>query len=238
MQVVILAGGIATRLRPLTEKIPKSMLPVSGKPFLEHQLSLLRSNGVVDVVLCVGFLAHMITEYFGDGSRFGVRIVYSHEGEVLLGTGGAVRKAAPLLQQEFAVAYGDSYLMIDYADLFRTFRKSGLPATMVVYRNEDRWDRSNVKVDDNKVAFYSKGDRPPDTFYIDAGVSMFRKDSLDLLPPEDPVGLDQLQQILTSRQMLGAYETSQRFYEIGSFTGLHELQEVFAILPSSTIARV
>jgi NDP-sugar pyrophosphorylase family protein len=218
------------RLRPLTETVPKSMLLVSGKPFLEHQISLLRSHGITDIVLCVGHLAHMIVDYFEDGSKFGVQLVYSQEEEPLLGTGGALRKAAHLLKEDFAVTYGDSYLMIDYADLFRTFRQSRLPATMVVYRNEDRWDRSNVVVDGGKVAFYSKSERPPNTAYIDAGVSVFRKDTLHLLPPEDPVGLDRLLHDLTNRRLLGAYESQQRFYEIGSFSGLGELQQVFATL--------
>jgi NDP-sugar pyrophosphorylase family protein len=234
VQVVILAGGLASRLRPLTEKIPKSMLTVSGKPFLEHQIALLRSHGVTDVVLCVGFLAHMIEDYFGDGSRFGVRLSYSQEGAPLLGTGGAIRKAAPLLQDIFAVAYGDSYLMVDYADLFRSFRASGYPAAMVVYRNEDRWDRSNVVVEGERVAFYSKDERPPNTVYIDAGVSILRKDTLRLLPPGDPVGLDHLMRDLTRQGLLGAYETQQRFYEIGSFSGLEELQRIFATLPAQT----
>jgi NDP-sugar pyrophosphorylase family protein len=231
VQAVILAGGVAMRLRPLTETVPKSMLLVSGKPFLEHQISLLRSHGITEIVLCVGHLAQMIVDYFEDGSRFGVQLAYSHEGEPLLGTGGALRKAAPLLKEDFAVTYGDSYLMIDYADLFRIFRESKLPATMVVYRNEDRWDRSNVVVDGGKVAFYSKSERPPNTVYIDAGVSVFRKDALRLLPPEDPVGLDRLLHDLTNRQLLGAYESQQRFYEIGSFSGLQELQRAFAALP-------
>ena len=219
------------RLRPLTETVPKSMLLVSGRPFLEHQISLLRSHGVTDIVLCVGHLAQMIVDYFGDGSKFGVQLAYSHEGEPLLGTGGALRKAAPLLKEDFAVTYGDSYLMIDYPDLFRIFRESKLPATMVVYRNEDRWDRSNVVVDGGKVAFYSKSERPPNTVYIDAGVSVFRKDALSFLPPEEPVGLDRLLHDLTNRHLLGAYESQQRFYEIGSFSGLQELQQVFATLP-------
>lgn len=212
------------------------MLPVSGKPFLEHQISLLRSHGITDIVLCVGYLAHMIADFFGDGSKFGVRLAYSQEGEPLLGTGGAVRKAAPLLKEEFVVTYGDSYLMIDYADLFRTFRASRLPAAMVVYRNEDRWDRSNVMVGGGKVTFYSKGERPPNTVYIDAGVSVFRKDTLDLLPPQDPVGLDRLLQDLTQRHLLGAYESQQRFYEIGSFSGLQELQQMFTTLPGKSAA--
>ena len=207
------------------------MLIVSGKPFLEHQIALLRSHGITDVVLCVGFMAHMIEDYFGDGSRFGVCLKYSQEGEPLLGTGGAIRNAAPLLQDDFVVAYGDSYLMIDYEDLFHSFRASGLSASMAVYRNEDRWDRSNVVVEEGKVTFYSKIERPPNTVYIDAGVSALRKETLRMLPPESPVGLDRLLHDLTNRRLLGAYESQQRFYEIGSFSGLEELQRIFATLP-------
>jgi hypothetical protein len=126
--------------------------------------------------------------------------------------------------------------MIDYTELFRIFRKSGLPATMVVHRNEDRWDRSNVVVDGGKVVFYSKSERPPNTVYIDAGVSILRKDTLHLLPPENPVGLDRLMQDLTNQRLLGAYESQQRFYEIGSFSGLQELQQVFTTLPKGSVA--
>jgi NDP-sugar pyrophosphorylase family protein len=172
----------------------------------------------------------MIMNYFEDGSKFGVRLAYSQEGEPLLGTVGAVRKAVQLLKEDFAILYGDSYLMIDYVDLFRTFRESKMPATMVVYRNEDRWDRSNVVVEGRKVVFYSKSERPPNTIYIDAGMSVLRKDTLRLLPSENPVGLDRLLHDLTNQQLLGAYETQQRFYEIGSFSGLQELQQVFTNL--------
>ena len=235
MQAVILAGGVAMRLRPLTEKVPKAMLPIAGKPFLEHQIALLRANGINEIVVCVGFLSSAIIDYFGDGSRFGVHITYSHEGEPLLGTGGAVRKAAPLLQDVFVVTYGDSYLMIDYADLFRRFAATNLPAMMVVYRNEDRWDRSNVVLTDGMVSFYSKGERPPNTVYIDAGVSIYRKYALGMLPAKDPVGLDVLLHDLTNKQKLGAYETEQRFYEIGSFAGLEELQQIFTKVVPTTV---
>jgi MurNAc alpha-1-phosphate uridylyltransferase len=236
LQAVILAGGLATRLRPLTETVPKSMLLVAGKPFLEHQIALLRRSAVHNVVLCVGYLSEMIQDYFGDGSRFGVTITYSRETETLLGTGGALRNAAPFLQEEFLVTYGDSYLMLDYHHVMQVFRSSGMPGMMVVHRNEDRWDRSNVIVEKNMVAFYSKTERRPNTVYIDAGVSAFRKETLRLLPQQDPVGLDVLLHDLTVQGRLHAYEAKQRFYEIGSLAGLNELQELLCASGDPSIA--
>ena len=236
MQAVILAGGLATRLRPLTETVPKSMLLVAGKPFLEHQIALLRKSAVHDIVLCVGYLSEMIQDYFGDGSRFGVTITYSRETETLLGTGGALRNAAPFLRNDFLVTYGDSYLMLDYDHVIRVFRNSGMPGMMVVYRNEDRWDRSNVIVENNVVKFYNKTERRPNTVYIDAGVSALRKETLQLLPPHDPVGLDVLLCDMTAQGCLHAYETKQRFYEIGSLAGLNELQELLSASGDPSIA--
>ena len=216
LQAVILAGGLATRLRPLTETVPKSMLLV------------LRKSAVHNIVLCVGFLSEMIQDYFGDGAEFGVTLTYSRENEALLGTGGALRHAAPFLEEDFMVTYGDSYLMLDYAHVMRVFRSSGMPGMMAVYRNEDRWDRSNVIVENNMVTFYSKTERRPNTVYIDAGVSALRKETLQLVPQHDPVGLDVLLRELTVQGRLYAYETRQRFYEIGSLAGLNELQELLS----------
>jgi MurNAc alpha-1-phosphate uridylyltransferase len=228
LQAVILAGGLATRLRPLTETVPKSMLLVAGKPFLEHQIALLRKSAVHNIVLCVGYLSEMIQDYFGDGSRLGVTLTYSRETKALLGTGGALCNAASYLSDDFLVTYGDSYLMLDYQHVMQVFRNSGMPGMMVVYRNEDRWDRSNVIVENSMVAFYSKTERRPNTVYIDAGVSALRKETLQMLPRNDPVGLDVLLRDLTIQGHLHAYETRQRFYEIGSLTGLNELQELLS----------
>ena len=236
LQAVILVGGLATRLRPLTETVPKSMLLVAGKPFLEHQIALLRKSAVRNIVLCVGYLSEMIQDYFGDGSRFGLTITYSRETETLLGTGGCLRHAAPFLEEDFLVTYGDSYLMLDYQHVMRVFRSSGMPGMMVVYRNEDRWDRSNVIVENNTVTFYSKTERRPNTVYIDAGVSALRKETLRLLPQHDPVGLDVLLHDLTLQGRLHAYEASQRFYEIGSFAGLNKLQELLSASGDPAIA--
>ncbi len=167
LPVVILAGGLATRLRPLTEKIPKSLVEVAGRPFLEHQIALLRKNGITEIFLCVGYLGAMIEERFGNGQQYGVRIAYSYDGDKLLGTGGAIKKVLPKLSEEFFVLYGDSYLPIDYQAVATHFRASGKPALMTVFRNDDAWDRSNVWFEEGILRLYSKTERHPKMHYID-----------------------------------------------------------------------
>src|SRR5258708_1931944 len=110
LPIAILAGGLATRLRPITETIPKALVEIAGEPFLAHQLHLLRANGYERVVMCVGYLGEMVRDFAGDGSQFGMQVEYSFDGEALLGTAGALRKALPLLADDFSVIYGDSYL--------------------------------------------------------------------------------------------------------------------------------
>src|SRR5882762_5153238 len=138
--VAILAGGLATRLRPLTEKIPKALLPVAGKPILAHQLRLLQSQGIRRVVLCAGYLGEMIEHDFGDGRDWGVKLEYSFDGPVLLGTGGALQRALPLLGEKFFVLYGDSYLPIEFAPVADCFERSGKLGLMTVFHNQDRFD--------------------------------------------------------------------------------------------------
>ena len=229
MQVAILAGGLATRLRPLTETMPKSMVRVAGRPFLEHQLELLAEQGVRDVVLCVGHLGEQIREHFGDGSAFGVRIRYSEEGDCLLGTAGALRRAEPLFDDRFFVLYGDSYLCLDYRDVMTRFEASDRLGLMVVYRNDDRWDRSNVVVESGLVRVYDKRERRPGMVYIDYGVSALRREALVAIPTDRAVSLEALYQDLIGRGELLAHEATRRFYEIGSFAGLAELEELLSV---------
>src|ERR1700751_1258719 len=172
LPVVILAGGLATRLRPLTEKIPKSLIEVAERPFLEHQIALLRENGISRLFLCVGHLGEMIEERFGGGSRFGVHISYSYDGSELLGTGGAIKKLLPKLPDVFFVLYGDAYLKIDYQAVADHFQKSARPALMTVFRNEDVWDRSNVWFEEGTLYRYSKTERLPQMRYIDYGLTI------------------------------------------------------------------
>jgi len=172
--VAILAGGLATRLRPITEKIPKSLVPVAGKPFLAHQLDLLQSRGLRRAVLCVGHLGEMIQRGFGDGKAFGLRLDYSFDGPEPLGTGGAIKRALPLLGDEFFVLYGDSYLPVEYRPIAEFFRHSGKLGCMTVYRNEGRYDTSNVVFRDGEIAVYDKKNRPPEMRHIDYGLSLFK----------------------------------------------------------------
>ena len=226
MQALILAGGLGTRLRPLTDELPKCMLPADGKPFLEHQLRLLASRGVRDVVLSLGHLGERVLEYFGNGRRLGVNLSYVWEREVPLGTGGAIRNAEALLRPEFFVTYGDSYLLLDYRDIMRRFRQSAALAMMVVYRNEDRLVPSNVVVRDGHVAAYDKTTRLPGMSFVNHGLSVLRRRALRLIPPGLPLSQEQFFQLLIRRRQLLAYETEQRFYEIGSFDGLAEFRQL------------
>jgi len=224
--VVILAGGLATRLRPLTEKIPKSLVEVAGRPFLEHQIALLRTNGVTEIFLCVGYLGEMIEELFGDGKRFGVDITYSYDGEKLLGTGGAIKKLLPKLPNDFFVLYGDSYLPIDYQAVAAHSRTSAKPALMTVFHNEDTWDRSNVWFEGETIRRYSKTERLSQMRYIDYGLTICSRSIFENCPANEPFDLAIVFEKLSQRGELAGYEVYQRFYEIGSHEGIKELDQL------------
>jgi NDP-sugar pyrophosphorylase family protein len=227
MQMVILAGGLGTRLRPLTYEIPKVLVPVDGKPFLHHQIELLKERGIHDIVLCVGHLADQIRAYFGDGSRLSVRIRYSEERGMLLGTAGALKNAQPLLEDDFFLLYGDAYLLVDYRGVMRYFRNAaGGLGLMVVYHNGDRYERSNVIVRDGRVTVYDKEGRTPGMEYINYGLSVLRKEALSLVPAGRPFSQEELYRLLIERGELLAWETKHRFYEVGSERGLAEFREL------------
>jgi NDP-sugar pyrophosphorylase family protein len=222
--VAILAGGLATRLRPITEKIPKSLVPIAGKPFLAHQLELLRSRGIHRAVLCIGYLGEMIQREFGDGSTYGLRLDYSFDGPKLLGTGGAIQRALPLLGDEFFVLYGDSYLPVEYRPVAEFFRRSGKLGLMTVYRNEGRYDISNVVFRDGEIAVYDKKNRPPEMRHIDYGLSLFKAPVFESYATDRPFDLTEVMGKLVRERQLAGYEVRERFYEIGSPTGLAELE--------------
>jgi len=222
--VAILAGGLATRLRPITEKIPKSLIPVAGRPFLAHQLELLRSRGIRRAVLCVGYLGEMIQREFGDGSTCGVKLEYAFDGPKLLGTGGALKRALPLLGAEFFALYGDSYLPIEYRPIAEFFRHSGKLGCMTVYRNEGRYDTSNVVFRDDEIVVYDKKSRRPEMRHIDYGLSLFQAAAFDAYPAATPFDLAEVMSRLVRERQLAGYEVRERFYEIGSPAGLAELE--------------
>jgi NDP-sugar pyrophosphorylase family protein len=224
--VAILAGGLATRLRPITEKIPKSLLPVAGKPFLAHQLELLYARGIRHAVLCVGHLGEMIQREFGDGNAFGMRLDYSFDGPKPLGTGGAIKRALPLLGDEFFVLYGDSYLPVEYRPIAEFFRHSGKLGCMTVYRNEGRYDTSNVVFRDGEIAVYDKKNRPPEMRHIDYGLSLFKASVFDSYSAGQPFDLAEVMGRLVREKQLAGYEVCERFYEMGSPAGLAELESL------------
>jgi NDP-sugar pyrophosphorylase family protein len=226
--VAILAGGLATRLRPLTDNIPKILVEVGGKPFLEHQLVVLREQGIRNVVLCVGFLGEAIRDRFGDGREYGVDIRYSFDGPSLLGTGGAIRHAIPMLGNVFFVLYGDSYLRIDFAAIASAFRQSGRSGLITVFQNQNSWDRSNVHFAEGEIKQYDKRRPGPEMRYIDYGLSMYRASVFARYADVTPLDLSEIMRDLAERGELAGYEAAERFYEIGSPAGLQELNRLLS----------
>jgi NDP-sugar pyrophosphorylase family protein len=226
LPVAILAGGLATRLRPITEKIPKLLVEVAGEPFFSHQIRLLKQNGLTKIVLCAGYLGEQIVAQYGDGSKWGVQIDYSFDGEKLLGTGGALIRALPQLGGAFYVLYGDSYLPIDYQAVGRAFLASGRPGLMTVFENREAYDTSNVWFEDGRIRLYSKKEKLPQMRHIDYGLGVFRADVFAACPRDAVVDLAAVQSDLSRQGKLAGYELQERFYEIGSPSGLQELNEL------------
>lgn len=224
MQVAILAGGLATRLRPLTAEIPKSLIQIQGKPFLKYQLDSLKKGGVEDIVLCVGYLGEQIERYFGNGKEFGVNISYSYEGKNLLGTAGALKNAQNLLEDTFFTMYGDSYLFLDFSVVMSYFKNQDKLALMTVYKNCDRYDESNTVIAGNLVKYYSKKEKTEGMVYIEYGANIFRKEVLEFIPEDQPYTLEALFPKLIEQEQLLAYEMPKRFYQIGSPQGLEEFK--------------
>jgi NDP-sugar pyrophosphorylase family protein len=228
LPVAILAGGLATRLGEVTKTIPKALLDVAGKPFVVHQLELLRAHGVTRVVLCIAHLDDQIEAALGDGRAFGVDVAYSHDGPKLLGTGGALRRALPLLGERFLVLYGDSYLLCDYAHIAKTFEASGHLGLMTVYKNDGLYDASNVIYRDGVIVRYDKTDKSVPMTHIDWGLGAFRSEAFSGYPAETKLDLAAVYQDLLARGELAGYEVQQRFYEIGSVAGLEETRQLLA----------
>jgi NDP-sugar pyrophosphorylase family protein len=223
LPVALLAGGMATRLRPITEKIPKLLVEVAGEPFFSHQLRLLKKNGLTQIVLCVGYLGEMIVEQYGDGAKWGVKIEYSFDGPKLLGTGGALIAALPKLGDAFYVLYGDSYLPIDYRAVGDFFLRSGKLGLMTVFENHGLYDASNVEFAGGEIKIYDKKIKTPAMHHIDYGLGVFRAAAFDGFARDAVVDLAAVQQALVARRQLAGYEMKERFFEIGSHEGLNEL---------------
>lgn len=226
--MAILAGGLATRLKPITEKVPKLLVEVAGEPFFSHQLRLIRRSGLSRIVLCVGYLGEKIVEGYGDGAKWGVSIKYSFDGPRLLGTGGALIRALPALGDMFYVLYGDSYLPIDYQAVGRSFLDSGKLGLMTVFENRGQYDASNVWFEGGSIRAYDKRAALPSMRHIDYGLGMYRREAFDGFPRDEVVDLADVQKALLARGELAGYAVAERFYEIGSHAGLAELDVLLA----------
>ena len=221
----ILAGGLATRLGELSKKTPKSLIEVAGKPFIEHQLALLKREGFLEIVICTGYLSEQIERYVEKGERFGLRISYSHDGNKSLGTGGALRKALPLLGSHFFVIYGDAYLDISFGPVYSRFLESGKKGLMTVFKNSDRWDTSNILFQHGVIEKYDKRNRTPEMKHIDFGLSVLSSSAFIECPRDETFDLSFLYQSMIHQRDMEGFEVFHRFYEIGTQVGLSETEE-------------
>jgi MurNAc alpha-1-phosphate uridylyltransferase len=222
--IAILAGGLGTRLHPITLDLPKSLLLINGQPFIKWQLELLARRGVKSVVLCLGHQATEIVEFVGSGHEYGLSIEYSIE-KNRLGTGGALKNAEGVLGETFGVLYGDSYLPINYLEIFNEYQKTEKSVIMTIYENQNKYDFSNVLTQSDGSLYYSKKNRLPQMKYIDYGFSVLSCDALKAIPREAPSDLSDMLENLSRRGEVQGYEITERFYEIGSFQGIVELEE-------------
>ena len=224
--IAILSGGLAKRLRPLTEAIPKCMLVFNKKPFIQYQIELLVSKGFKNILICAGYLGEQIKEFIGDGSSLKANISYSFDGNILLGTGGAILKAKNKLSDVFFVLYGDSYLNINYENILKFFYKNNSIGLMTVFKNNNLYDKSNTIFKNNIVTLYDKNNISPEMSYIDYGLSILRKDALTLINTEDVYyDLADLLNILSKKKQLLGFEIKKRFYEIGSVKGIEDFND-------------
>ncbi len=230
LPVAILAGGLAIRLRPLTESVPKVLLEVAGKPFAVHQIELLQRHGLTEIVFCVGHLGEQVQVALGDGHSWGVNLHYSFDDPVPLGTGGALRKALAQLGEAFLVMYGDTYLLCDFAAVERAFLASSKLGLMTVFRNNNLWDHSNILFREGCILRYDKQQHSPDMRHIDYGLGVLQASALDAYPDGMFTDLAMIYQDLLTRNQLAGFEVAQRFYEIGSYAGLRETQQYLNLL--------
>lgn len=224
LPVAILAGGLATRLRPMTETIPKALIEVAGHPFLGWQLRYLHRQGIRRVVLCVGYLGEQIASVVENGERYGMHVDYVFDGPRLLGTGGALRRALPALGESFFILYGDSFLPVDFSEVQQAYATSGKPALMTVLENRDLWDRSNVLFEQGLVVEYNKRAPRPEMAHIDYGLSVISTGILAPYPEGCVFDLADVYHELSLTGDLAGFEVHERFYEMGSPAGLAQTE--------------
>jgi NDP-sugar pyrophosphorylase family protein len=229
LPVVILAGGLATRLRPMTETIPKALIDINNDTFISHQLRLLKSKGIEQVTLCLGYLGEQVIDYLKQQNNFDLDIQFSFDGPKLLGTAGAIKQALKnnaIANDQFFVMYGDSYLNCDYLAIQQYFVTKNKQGLMTVFKNSNQWDKSNIEYENNKIIVYDKKNSTNKMHYIDYGLSIFYRTAFDLVPNDQPYDLAELLQLLLSKDEVAAYEVKERFYEAGSFSGIDDLKQL------------
>lgn len=222
LPIAILCGGLAKRLNTIASQRPKALLPIAGKPFLHHQLALLRNQGIREIVLCVGHYGEQIIDSIGDGTGFGLSVKYSQDGSTPLGTGGAIRKALPLLGQKFFVMYGDSYLRVRFRDVLAAYNEQARAALMTVYENANAFDASNVLFENGEILSYSKLTRTSDMRHIDYGLGILSGDLFSIFT--GAFDLASVYEFALERKQLGSLLVKERFYEIGSPRGMAETE--------------
>jgi NDP-sugar pyrophosphorylase family protein len=232
LPLAVLAGGYATRLGSLTKEIPKCLIEVDGKPFVDWQLDLLMKNGYSDFVFCISYKSNLIQKHLGNGSDRGIRIQYSLDGDTQLGTGGAVQKAIPMLGDTFGVIYGDSYLPIDYSSVEEDFLISNYAALMTVYENQDQFDQSNVEFADGSLIDYKKGSNSRSMRHIDYGITYFREAAFGQWTDQSSFDLSEVCNQLAKDSQLGGFEVFERFHEIGSVQGIEEFTQYLRKVPN------
>lgn len=223
MQAVILTGGLGTRLRPLTYSVPKGMVEIKGRPFLEYLILYLKRFGVGRILLCTGYLGEMIEEYFKDGLAFGVEIAYSRE-ETPLGTGGALKKAFPLLEEEFFLTNGDTLLPVDYRKMREVFKDFSGLVMIGAYPSEEK---PNLSIDGKGVVTgYSRKGEGVGFAYVDAGVSLFRRGIAEYFPGGEKFSLEnEVYPKLIESAQIKAFPLAERFYDIGTPEGVERFEE-------------
>jgi NDP-sugar pyrophosphorylase family protein len=226
--LILLAGGLATRMGPITKNIPKSMIDINGYPFIHHQLLLLKSKGISHIIICIGHLGKLIQDYVGDGSNYQLNVEYSFDGNILLGTGGAIRNIGNRLPENFFVLYGDSYLDINYRILENVYNSSDKKCLMTIYKNKNKWDSSNVVFRDGRLIKYSKKQKLDTMYYIDYGLGILNKFAFELFPENLPYDLADVYEQLSDEGQLMGFEVFEKFHEIGSSEGLNDLRKKLA----------
>ena len=232
LPIAILAGGYASRIGSLTKDLPKCLIEINGRPFVDWQLDLLLNNGYSEFVFCVSYKSNLIQEYLGDGSDRGVDIQYSLDGKTQLGTGGAILNALPKLGEMFGVLYGDSYLPINYRLVEQEFLDITSNGLMTVYKNDNQFDVSNVEFLDGKLIDYQKGVNNKNMNHIDYGMTFFRKEAFRPWADQSTFDLSTVCHQLAKERQLDGFEVFERFYEIGSVQGIQEFSQYLRKAPN------